>query len=186
MMSLASWSQSRIAAEDLKATDQYSDSLRADKLVIENELSGLVEDIVENLLVATTAQFVATFDKLGKHWSYEQSRKREAELKKLEECIVNSVSNALLPVLQELQLAEVIKDFSGTLQKLIPEFGTQDVIIKAPYDLHTMLQEILHSRAIVAEITNAEDGDISVSGSQVVLVASLNDWSKRLKTLALS
>jgi hypothetical protein len=90
----------------------------------------------------------------------------------------------LIPVLHDLQLRDVMRTFADTLKKLLPEFGVKNLIIKAPENIHGMLNEALRKQDIIADIAHSDDNDIAISGNQVVLVASLDAWSQKLKSMA--
>jgi hypothetical protein len=80
----------------------------------------------------------------------------------------------------------MMEEFSVTLKKLLPEFNSQDLVIKSPPMNSAMLKEALDAQAINAEIVDSDDGDISVASNSVVLAASLSDWTQRLRRVALA
>jgi hypothetical protein len=153
------------------------------------ELTNLMAEIVEGLMTASVVQLRSAFQEVGKQWVDQQTIRQEfllsREMEKIEERVISAVADVLLPVLTDLQLRQVMNEFAATLQKLLPEFGGQSLLIKAPENTHEMLNVALQSQSIVAEIGCSEGLDVTISGSQVVLVASLEAWSQKLKQVVM-
>lgn len=189
MIPFSTWSQAQLQREVPEwklAAHQLDEAEQA----VHTELADLVDDIVENLNQSSVVQLRTTLKLAGKSWAEQQAVVQElfvvAELRKAEERILSVVADLLCPVLTDLQSREMMKEFSATLKKLLPEFNSQDLVIKSPPKNTSMLREALDAQAISAEIVDSDNGDISVASSSVVLAASLNDWTQRLKRVALA
>ena len=187
MIPFATWSQSK---GDLEATGSEETPGQPDNLVSDDlaaELSGLTDAIIDNLMTSNVADLRHALESLGMSWCERQTKQQEKclklELARVEETIMSAVADVLMPILTELQLKKVLKEFTSTLQTLLPELGNQNLVIKAPSDVHEMLSQTLHHQAISAEIVDTESRDISISGNQVVLVANLDAWSHKLREL---
>jgi hypothetical protein len=190
MIRFAAWSQARSDSEDLtgKCNDQLSQS---DSIsVVQAELNGLLDGIIESLRIAAVVQLRATVKLAGKSWSEQQSIKNkqlvEVEFSRVEACIMDAVADALLPVLTELKLREVMKQFSTTLHQILPEFRSKEIVINAPDEVHGLLHEALTQNAIDAEIVSVKDYRISTHCESVALTANLHNWCQNLKSFALA
>ena len=190
MIRFAAWSQARCDSEDL-AGKCNGQALQPDEVsLVQAELNGILDGIVENLRIASVVQLRATVKLAGKSWSEQQSIKNkqlvDAEFSRVEENIMDAVADVLLPVLTELKLREVMKEFSTILHKILPEFRSSEVIVNAPRQMHGLLQEALTHNAIVAEITSSKDNCISAQCDSVALTANLHIWCQNLRSFALA
>lgn len=190
MIPLATWSTTRFGNEIQLSDDDNSWPEHNKPVLAQLEMSGLLDSIVENLMTASIVQLRSSLDLVGKRWVEQQALQHEshltAELVKVEERIMAAVAEALLPVLTELQLREVMQEFASILQKLLPEMGNQSIVINAPEDMHGLLSDALKQKAIAAEISCSDSLDITMAANQVVMVANLNAWSEKLRAAAVS
>ena len=188
MIPFASWSQSKSHVEAAWETPDLTMLQDGEGKTGQFELSALVDDLLENLNLASIVQLRTSVKMAGKSWSEQQAAKHEsfvtAELAKTEEHILPVVANVLLPVLTELQLRQTMEEFSKTLHTLLPEFKDQQLVIKAPGENSRMLQQILDAQGVTAEIVESGEGEISIAGSSVMLVARLTDWCQKLRQAA--
>jgi hypothetical protein len=190
MIPFATWSQAQIEREVPVWKFPTRHLLNEAEQAVQSDLADLVDGIVENIHQSTVVQLRTTLKLAGRNWAEQQAIKQEsfvfAELRKAEERILSVVADLLCPVLTDLQLREMMEEFSVTLKKLLPEFNSQDLVIKSPPMNSAMLKEALDAQAINAEIVDSDDGDISVASNSVVLAASLSDWTQRLRRVALA
>ena len=119
----------------------------------------------------------------AEHQANEHKRFVRQEIGKVEEQITSAVVDALVPILSELQLRQIMTEFATALQKLLPEFETQHLVIQAPKDVHEMLQLALNRQDVIADIEAIEDRQVKIAGTQVVLTANLDAWSEKLREL---
>jgi hypothetical protein len=185
MIPFATWSQSRNEIEIAIGQHAAQGYERSES---DTDLSNLMSAMVEGLMTASVVQLRSIVEHSDRRRSDEQAYRQEnyisQELLKIEERIMSAVADVLIPVLHDLQLRDVMRTFADTLKKLLPEFGVKNLIIKAPENIHGMLNEALRKQDIIADIAHSDDNDIAISGNQVVLVASLDAWSQKLKSMA--
>jgi hypothetical protein len=149
------------------------------------EITGLLDAILENLMTASVLCLRATMRTANEQslqiQANSQRRTFMDEIAKAETRITDAVADALIPILSEQHLRRVIIEFSAMVKKLLPEFESQAVVIRAPSDLRTALEAALKQEAVDADIVNSDDSNISVRCDQVHLTAELSDWSMKLK-----
>jgi hypothetical protein len=188
MIPFSDWSRAHSNEGDFPNFAQVTGSHLAEADAVQDEVTLLLDAMLDNLMTSSIAGLRTSLELVGESWATKQLSRQEQflkrEIEKIEEKITTAVADALLPVLSELQLYDVIQDFATTLQKLLPEFKTQDLLIKAPTDIHEMLSSALESKTIAAEIGSSESADITVAGNHVVLVANLSAWSQKIKEFA--
>ena len=185
MIPLATWSQSRNEIEIANGQHAAQEFERSGS---DTDLTNLMSSMVEGLMTASVVQLRSIVEHSERRWSDQYASNQEnyisQELMKIEERIMSAVADVLIPVLHDLQLRDVMKTFADTLKKLLPEFGAKNLLIKAPEDTHGMLVEALRKQEIIADIANSDDQTITISGNQVVLVASLDAWGQKLRSMA--
>jgi hypothetical protein len=151
----------------------------------QGEMTGLLDAILENLLTSSVLGLRTTLNMASVQASEVQvCSQRNAFLDGIAEAearITDAVANALMPVLSEHLLQQAIKEFSALIKTLLPEFDGQAVVIRAPSEIKTILDEALKREALEADIMNSDDGNISVQGGQFKVSVVLNDWSLKLK-----
>jgi hypothetical protein len=185
MIPFATWSQSRDEIENANGQHAAQGLERSES---DTDLTNLMSAMVDGLMTASVVQLRSIVEHSDRRRSDQHASHQEnyisQELLKIEERIMSAVADVLIPVLDDLQLRDVMKTFADTLKKLLPEFGAKNLIIKAPENIHGLLNEALRKQDIKADIANSDDHDITISGNQVVLVASLDAWSQQLKSMA--
>jgi hypothetical protein len=185
MIPFATWSQSRDEIENANRQHVAQGLGRSES---DTDLTNLMSAMVDGLMTASVVQLRSIVEHSDKRWSDEHASHQEQyisqELLKIEERIMSAVADVLIPVLEDLQLRDVMKTFADTLKKMLPELGAKNLVIKAPKNIHGMLNEALRKKDIIADIAYSDDHDIAISGNQVVLVASLDAWSQQLKSMA--
>jgi hypothetical protein len=187
MIPFSTWSKSRHEFEVAGEQGHEAWSYPAEPSEADIELTDLMAELVEDLMTASVVQLRSALQDVGKQWADQQTIRQELmisrEMEKIEERVISAVADVLIPVLSDLQLRDVMREFAATLQKLLPEFGGQNLLIKAPEDIHQMLNKALEGQKILADMEVSEGRDVTISGNQVVLVASLDAWTQKLKAV---
>lgn len=185
MTPYAAWIQSKTEASNSADSEERTGG--PDK-VFQDELGGLLEVITENLMASSAAQLRSSLAVM-EHRLAEKQRENETsrflgELSKIEEKTTALVADALVPVLSELQHSRIISEFASILKKALPEFGERRLTINAPDDVHQRLSTALKLQSIDAELASSQDGQIAISGSNVVIRADLDQWARNLSEVA--
>lgn len=150
----------------------------------EAELSLMLDEMIQNLMTSSVMQLRGTLRTMEQARE-EQRRKDRSKfildaLLAIEEKTAAVVAEALLPVLSQLQLSQVMDEFTCILKKILPEFAQQSLRVDAPADLHDKLTNALQSQSISAEITVNQGNEIVVASDHVALKADLRQWSNNL------
>jgi hypothetical protein len=142
---------------------------------------GLLDALIDNLSSASAAQLSQTLQKMNASWCEREAQKITAELQThmrvVEERIMASLSEAMRPVLSDIHLKRTMQAFTETLRKLLPEFDTATVTIKAPLGVHGTLAETLGEQHISAELLDTDTNSISATSKSVAVEADLVDWA---------
>jgi hypothetical protein len=188
MTPYAVWSESRSEIPDVTDTKHPGSFGVEYNVEFEEELAGLIEEVIENLMGSSAAELRKVFELMQR--SREEKRQRDQnafwskELARIEEKTTAIVAEALVPVLADLQRSRVVAEFASTLKKILPEFGGHLITINAPMEFHDRISHALKLQSVEAEIHMSDKAEILVAGSHVVLRADLDQWAKRLSEVA--
>ena len=187
MIPFSTWSQARQDSSEQSEPTDFGSQEMVLSGEIEAELAGLMDELVQNIVTSSIVQLRAALEAVGMSWAEHQANEHKRfvrqEISKVEEKITSAVVDALVPILSELQLRQIMTEFATTLQKLLPEFETQHLVIQAPKDVHELLQLALNRQAVNADIETIENRQVKIAGTQVVLTANLDSWGEKLREL---
>ena len=188
MTPFAAWVQSKAEVHVFASSDDAPFSAEEKDQSLHDEIGGLEEAIVDNLMASSKAQLRSTLalmeQRLEKKRQENQDSYLRAELSKIEERTTTMVADALVPVLSELQRSRIVNEFASILKRILPEFAQQRLTIDAPDDVHDRLSSALKVQSIEADLASSQDRQITIAGSNVVLRADLEQWVRRLSEAA--
>jgi hypothetical protein len=148
---------------------------------LNTEFQGLLDALIDNLSSSSAAQLSLTLHAMNASWCEHESQKITAELQTnmrvVEDRIMASLSEAMRPVMSDIHLKRTMQAFTETLRKLLPEFDTATVTIKAPVSVHGLLAETLGEQQILAELLHNDTNTISAMSNSVAVRADLEDWA---------
>jgi hypothetical protein len=149
------------------------------------EFEALLSAIIDNLSLASACQLSQTLNAVSGQWVEKKSAEVLAELQtrvaRVETSLTQSVTEALLPILDDAGLEKTISEFAATLRKLLPEFSRGDIRIAAPESLHHLLAETLQAEAVEASLTVSAEDVIHVASEAVEVTADLTAWAQTLR-----
>jgi KaiC/GvpD/RAD55 family RecA-like ATPase len=188
MTPFVAWSQARFDVPSSQDGDGGNESSADSGIEFDEELSMMMDEIIQNLMTSTSLQLRRTL-KMMEDAREEQRRKSQdnyvlKQLSAIEEKTAAIVADALTPVLSDLQLSQIMKQFVSMLKRILPEFSQQSLCVSAPAELHAKLNDALQSQAVSAEVTTNDNVELLAAGEQVVLRADLRQWSKNLGMVA--
>ncbi len=184
MIPLSSWIKSQANA---LAQTTYSNEVpdRSDGcLTLLHEVSGLINDLLDNVQTSQVAGLRFSMQSAQKHLSQQltvnQDNRMSAELTCIETRVTDAMSQVLLPILADRKLREVMNEFCSTLKKLLPEFAAGEVTVFAPPSVSGVLGQSLNRHNVAARIVTSEDGNLTAMAGQVTISAGLQAWGEKL------
>jgi hypothetical protein len=187
MTPFTEWSRVRVDSAHLRVANTSSGdaSIEGDD---NSEFLQLLDDLVQNLMAAATVPFVQVVSKRDSSERERQRLNRGQEAAdnfvKIEERLVATISEVLEPVMSELHLHKLVKEFAAILRSILPEFKDQLLTIEAPQHIHSRLSHELQQQAIVSNVIETEKEQLLVIGNDVVLRADLTRWSHNIAKVA--
>jgi hypothetical protein len=178
MTPFSAWAVKREQFSQLHVNDGPGTSIVAD---MDAEFQGLLDALIDNLSSASAAQLLQTLHAMNASWCAQHAERITAEMQRriglVEERILASLTEAMRPVLSDIHLKRTMQEFTDTLRKLLPEFDSATVAVKAPAGVHGVLIETLGEQHISAELLDNDTNSISATSKSVMLKADLEDWA---------
>lgn len=178
MTPFSAWAVKREGFAQPEPHDGFRTSIVAD---MDIEFQGLLDALIDNLSSASAAQLSQTLHAMNASWCEREVQKITAEMQRrigsVEERIMASLTEAMRPVMSDIYLKRTMQEFTETLRKLLPEFNSATLAIKAPAGVHGILAETLGEQHIAAELLDTDTNIISATSKSVMVSAELDDWT---------
>jgi hypothetical protein len=177
MTPFSAWAMKREGCVQPDAHDEFRTSSAED---LDTEFQGLLDALIDNLSSASAAQLSQTLCEMNASWCEREAQKittdMQSRIGSMEERIMASLTEAMRPVMSDIYLKRTMQEFTETLRKLLPEFNSATVAIKAPAGVQGVLAETLAEQHIAVELLDTDKNSISATSKSVMVSAELEDW----------